>query len=99
MGCGGGRVAFGDWFNVGNLVSKEGAAAEAAGGAGGRACSRLPALAKACWQEQATPGVYVEARPIARGLLGAAARSRVILRGEAEVRGCWVALLKPPRYP
>lgn len=32
VGCGGGRVALGDWFNVGNLVSKEGAAAEAVGG-------------------------------------------------------------------
>lgn len=59
----------------------------------------LPALAKACWQEQATPGVYVEALPIARSLLGAAVRSRVILRGEAEVGGCWVALLSTPPPP
>lgn len=31
VGCGGGRIAPRDWFNVGNLVSKEGAVAEAAG--------------------------------------------------------------------
>lgn len=31
VGCGGGRVALWDWFNVGNLVSKEGAVAEAMG--------------------------------------------------------------------
>lgn len=31
VGCGGGRVALRDWFNVGNLVSKEGAVAEEAG--------------------------------------------------------------------
>lgn len=42
---------------------------------------------KACWQELATPGVYVEAGPIARSLLGAAARSRVIPGGDAKVVG------------
>lgn len=74
--------------------------AEAAGGGGGRACARLPALAKECWQERATPGVYVEVGPISRSLLGAAARSRVISSGgDAEVGGCWVALLKPPPHP
>lgn len=46
---------------------------------------------KACWMERATPGVYVEAGPISRGLLGAAARSRVIPSGDAEVGGCRVA--------
>lgn len=42
---------------------------------------------KVCWQEVATPGVYVEARPIAQSLLGVASSSRVIPRGDAEVGG------------
>lgn len=54
---------------------------------GGRACTRRPASVKACWQERATPGVYMEACPIARSLLEAAARSRVIPGGDAEVEG------------
>lgn len=50
---------------------------------------------KASWQEQATHGVYVEACPISRSLLEAAARSRAIPGDDAEVGG----MLDCPQTP
>lgn len=86
VGCGGGRVALWDWFNVGNLVSKEGAVAEAVGRRKGERAP-APSLGEGLRQEPATPKVYVEACSIVWSLLGVAARSRVIPGGDAEVGG------------
>lgn len=54
---------------------------------------------KACWQERATPRVYMEAGPIVRRLLGAAAHSSVVPGGDAEVvgmQGCPSQTPTPP---
>lgn len=80
-------------LNVGNLVSKEGAAAEAAGG-GRRACAGLPALAKAR-SERPSESTRRSARSLG-AFWGRPRFSRFIPGRDAEVGGCWVALPKPP---